>query len=87
MGTKNNPGNYDCYKNAHPDEPMFILLGRDPLAPILTEIWAVLKKCPNLVEHTEEFFKIQKKKLNFYEPKLVEALKCAEHMRNWEEPE
>lgn len=30
MGTKNNPGQFDCYKNALPDEPMFVLLARDP---------------------------------------------------------
>jgi len=30
MGTKNNPGKFDCYENALPDEPMFILLARDP---------------------------------------------------------
>lgn len=29
MGTKNNPGSFDCYGNALPDEPMFILLARD----------------------------------------------------------
>lgn len=41
MGTKNNPGVFDCYENAEPDEPMFILLGRDPQAPDLVERWAV----------------------------------------------
>lgn len=40
MGTKNNPGAYDCYDKAEPDEPMFILLGRDPLAPALVREWA-----------------------------------------------
>lgn len=40
MGTKNNPGRYDCYANAEPDEPMFILLGRDPDAPRLVREWA-----------------------------------------------
>lgn len=40
MGTKNNPGAYDCYENAGPDEPMFILLGRDKFAPTLVELWA-----------------------------------------------
>ncbi|MFM7010128.1 MAG: hypothetical protein ACKO0Z_12495 [Betaproteobacteria bacterium] len=40
MGTKNKPGQFDCYANAEPDEPMFILLGRDPLAPLLVELWA-----------------------------------------------
>lgn len=44
MGTKNNPGSYDCYANAEPDEPMFVLLARDPLAPILVEIWAKLRE-------------------------------------------
>ncbi len=40
MGTKNDPGNYDCYANAHPDEPMFVLLGRDDRSPALVETWA-----------------------------------------------
>ena len=40
MGTKNNPGNYDCYENAHPDEPMFILLGRDVFGASLSQLWA-----------------------------------------------
>lgn len=43
MGTKNNPGAFDCYENAEPDEPMFILLGRDPLAPFLVSIWSKLR--------------------------------------------
>ena len=40
MGTKNSPGSFDCYANAKPDEPMFVLLGRDAQAPQLVEIWA-----------------------------------------------
>lgn len=40
MGTKNNPGSYDCYENAEPDEPMFVLLARDPQAATLVRIWA-----------------------------------------------
>lgn len=44
MGTKNNPGDFDCYANADPDEPMFILLGRDPFAPQLVEAWAALRR-------------------------------------------
>jgi hypothetical protein len=43
MGTKNNPARYDCYSNADPDEPMFILLARDPLAPVLVELWVTLR--------------------------------------------
>ena len=30
METKNNPGERSCYVNALPDEPMFVLLARDP---------------------------------------------------------
>jgi len=40
MGTKNNPARYDCYANADPNEPMFILLGRDLGAYALVEAWA-----------------------------------------------
>jgi hypothetical protein len=40
MGTKNNPGDFDCYANAEPDEPMFILLARDEYAPALIRRWA-----------------------------------------------
>lgn len=40
MGTKNAPAKFDCYSNALPDEPMFILLARDPSAPDLVEGWA-----------------------------------------------
>ena len=40
MASKNNPGRFDCYSNAHTDEPMFVLLGRDPAAPALVDAWA-----------------------------------------------
>ena len=44
MGTKNNPGRFDCYANAEPDEPMFVLLGRDEHAPLLVRLWADLRE-------------------------------------------
>ena len=40
MGSKNTPGEYDCYANALPDEPMFILLARDQRAPETVRHWA-----------------------------------------------
>ena len=43
MGTKNNPGKFDCYENAEPDEPMFVLLGRDPLAAHLVSLWSKIR--------------------------------------------
>lgn len=44
MGTKNNPGKFDCYANALPDEPMFILLARDPDFWSLVHQWAERRK-------------------------------------------
>lgn len=44
MGTKNNPGAFDCYANALPDEPMFTLLGRDKHAGALVRLWALLRQ-------------------------------------------
>ena len=44
MATKNNPGSFDCYANAKPDEPMFILLGRDPVAGVLVALWVQLRR-------------------------------------------
>jgi len=43
MGSKQNPGDFDCYANAEPDEPMFVLLGRDKHAPMLVELWAAMR--------------------------------------------
>lgn len=43
MGSKSKPGRYDCYSKAEPDEPMFVLLGRDPAAATLVQLWAELR--------------------------------------------
>lgn len=43
MSTKNNPGPVDCYAAAEPDEPMFILLARDPRAAVLVNLWATMR--------------------------------------------
>ena len=34
----------DFYASAAPGEPMFILLGRDPHAPLLARIWAMIRE-------------------------------------------
>ena len=90
MGTKNNPGDFDCYTNAEPDEPMFILLARDPLAPFLVALWVYFRsgdplKALNMFNHM-----VQNQALNYTfkrtsEAKLDEANKCAEDMRKWHE--
>lgn len=58
MGTKNNPGAFDCYANAAPDEPMFVLLARDKHAPALVWLWSVLRSLdredPAVIEEARE---------------------------------
>ena len=40
MGTKANPGEFDCYAAAGDDEPIFVLRANDPLAPLLVREWS-----------------------------------------------
>ncbi len=40
MGTKTEPGAFDCYENAEPDEPLFVLLARDACAAGVVSAWA-----------------------------------------------
>lgn len=42
MGTKLQPGKYDCYNNLAEDEPYFVLRGKDKFAPLLIMFWAQL---------------------------------------------
>lgn len=67
MGTKNEPGEYDCYDNAEPDEPMFILLARDPFAPWLVRLWCSLRLEAGHRSHE----------------KHAEARWCADAMEKW----
>lgn len=67
MGTKNNPGKYDCHEHALPDEPLFTLLARDPAAPSLVRAWA--DKREKLGTASTE--------------KLAEARACADAMEAW----
>lgn len=67
MGTKNKPGEFDCYANAEDEEPMFVLLARDFTAPILVALWSVIRKRYNPDEREQE----------------IEAMLCARQMRDW----
>jgi hypothetical protein len=75
MGTKLNPGKFDCYHAAADDEPMFVLLARDPAAPILVEMWCALRKSGGLSFEGQPSAKD--------EAKIAEAKGCAEAMREW----
>jgi hypothetical protein len=65
VGTKLNPGAFDCYANAAPDEPMFVLLGRDKNAAALVMLWAAMRR----LDLDDADF-----------PKIEEAERCAEAM-------
>lgn len=73
MGTKNDPGKFDCYSNADPDEPMFILLARDPAAPATLLRW---------IECREDLIR-NGKKPSSDRNMLVEARECAAAMIEW----
>ena len=69
MGTKVNPGDYDCYEKAEPDEPMFILLARDPWAAGTVRHWARIQ----IVTDEQP------------QSKIDEAMACADAMEKWRE--
>ena len=74
MGTKNNPGSFDCYANAEPDEPMFVLLARDKTAPALVLEWAMERK--RLIDEGRK----PKEDLDM----VAEAMDCAHKMIAWQ---
>src|SRR5580693_4307460 len=75
MGTKDNPGKYDCEAAALHDEPKFTLLARDPQAPFAVDWWA-----------DERFAAIQRGEKPQKDIALVqEARECAQVMREWRE--
>lgn len=73
MGSKQNPGQYDCYANALPDEPMFILLGRDPVAPDCIMEWARRREIDIDLGRRPESDRAM----------IVEARGCAVAMMKW----
>jgi hypothetical protein len=81
MGTKRQPGAFDAWEKAEEDEPMFVLLARDPLAPAVIEAWATLREAEieaqmaaNLMSKADE---------NREWSKVDEARACARLMRRW----
>ena len=73
MGTKNNPGKYDCYENLDPDEPYFVLMGHDKSAHHLVRAWATGR----LIEIK------QNRRPESDMPQVDEAFQCAAAMEQW----
>lgn len=78
MGTKQNPGRFDCYDKAEPNEPLFVLLARDPLAADLVRQWADL--ATGSVARTPAPMTLEEIKTI---EKAAEALCCADAMDAW----
>lgn len=75
MATKNNPGKYDCYAAAEPDEPLFILRANDPSAPSMVRGWAW--------NRAQAIFQGHKDGGPEAWAKVQEALDCAKAMETW----
>lgn len=86
MGTKNNPAPNDCYAKALPDEPMFVLLARDPAAPDTVRAWvkfrAQVEGNDKRLETGISVEDLRTKNAAFSELQH-EALRCADAMENW----
>ena len=67
MGTKIEPGEYDCYGKATDDEPIFTLRANDTCAPALVRIWVGMQLRTN----------------DFKTNKCLDALTIAEDMEKW----
>jgi hypothetical protein len=88
MGTKNNPGNFDCYAKAAADEPIFTLRGKDPIAPYLVEVWHATRKgdfssAKALITAASCDDGVLSRVSEDGYNKLDEALVCAKEMRQW----
>lgn len=76
MASKAHPGEFDCYSNAKPDEPMFVLLARDPSAPTIVRIWTRLYEARKRAVQWGGLSNEQGLKVG-------EALRCADAMEAW----
>jgi hypothetical protein len=93
MGTKNQPGEFDCYAAADPNEAMFVLLGRERMAAGVVRSWArrywwrkVLPPMLRLM-FDEGIRRIKRDDLRGLvarrDSKYHEALQCALSMNAW----
>jgi hypothetical protein len=90
MGTKNNPGPYDCYAKADGDEPIFTLRAKDPSAPYLTMIWEASRRGDiAAVSNLAMAMMMNKDVIRLFAApgescdKFKEAIDCAQSMREW----
>jgi hypothetical protein len=89
MGTKNKPGQFDCYDAAADDEPMFVLLARDADAADTVETWA-RRRFERLARSLSDWHASERcehdLRIDRGLRKIAEALQCATAMREWKRP-
>ena len=91
MGTRLNPGRFDCHAAALDDEPSFTLRARDPLAGYLVSIWSSMRMADD--EAAAVKFKTMLKRVApayWIAPDVDaagEAIECAMAMFAWHERE
>lgn len=90
MSTKNDPGEWDFYANAEPDEPMFYLLGRDSTAAYFVAAWVAVR-CDDMETAVKMMFAARNARKESgkgfkqpTDPKMVEAIQCSRDIMNWE---
>lgn len=88
MGTKKEPGAYDCYAKLEEDEPYFLLRGKDPVGPYLVKIWAAsrqgkLNVIEDLVRDMARDQDVVSRVSSDDHEKLQEARQCAANMESW----
>jgi hypothetical protein len=77
MGTKNNPGTFDCYAALSPDEPYFLIAGRDQDAHIIVHMWAMLRRKQIQMGMREDTPEEQ--------AQIAEALLCTQELQRYYE--
>lgn len=89
MGTKANPGSFDCYAKAGEDEPMFVLLARDASAPFLVDLWRQMRE-GDVFGALETFASMAQTQClppqddrDDGRAQQGEARECADNMREW----
>ena len=87
MNNKTEPSQFDAYQKAEDDEPVFTLLGRDPMAPSLIEAWAYLRS--GQIGAAEIAFRAAADAAAHISPQMPgeaqirSAFEVAEKARNW----
>jgi hypothetical protein len=77
MGSKAQPGAFDCYAKLEPNEPYFLIMGRDPMGQQLVEMWALGAEMRLSLGALDAEAVLNKK------AQIAEARRCAAYMANY----